>query len=259
MALAAKRHLLRRQQQLDFLSGLEALDDDGAISIYLPPGLPSPEYQNLLGEQRVTSTDGELAQAAARAPNGAALFWGSARKCLVLPPFPIREKAIFNGYVSEPLRLLLNSDFKIGLVLVHLGNYAIGVCQGENLISSKVGTGLIHGRHKKGGSSQQRFQRRRQNQVREFLERVCLHARKQLEPQARSLDYLIYGGPRQTVLSLQKRCPFLKALEVRALPTMDVPALRQRVLENAVVRLWSSVTIEWQEEPVIDSHRTRGV
>lgn len=250
MALAAKRQLLRRQQLIKFLGGLEDPDGGDAVSMYLPPGLPAPEYQELLGEQRIAATGGELALAVAGAPNGAALFWGRAGKCLVLPPFPIQEKSIFNGYVSEPLRRLLNSDFKIGLVLVHLGSYAVGVCQGENLISSKVGTGLVHGRNKKGGSSQQRFQRRRQNQAKEFLERVCLHAREQLEPQARQLDYLAYGGPRQTVLALQRHCPFLKTLEGRALPRLDVPALRQKVLENAVARLWSSLLVEWREEPV---------
>ncbi len=178
---------------------------------------------------------------------GAVLFWGEARKCLVLPPFPIREMLTFSGYVTDYLRLLLQSDFKIGLILVHLGSYAVGLCQGEKLITSKVGTGLVHGRHRQGGSSQRRFQRRREKQAQEFLGRVCLHARERLEPEAKLLDYIIYGGPRQTVLLLQKRCPFLSLFEGRALPPLEVPALRQKVLETTVVRIWSSGIIEWQE------------
>jgi peptide subunit release factor 1 (eRF1) len=214
----------------------------------MPPGLSALEIEDLLQKVGVQSVPNELSQLASSARNGAVLFWGDMRKCLVLPPFPLSEKAVFGGYVGEPLRLLLTSDLMIGLVLVHLGAYAVGICQGEKLISSKVGTGLVHGRHKKGGSSQQRFQRRRENQVREFLDRVCLHTREHLEPHSQLIDYVVYGGPRQTILQLQKRCPFLQSLEERVLPSLDVPSPRQRVLQTAVGSIWSSRIIDWQEE-----------
>jgi peptide subunit release factor 1 (eRF1) len=231
-----------------FLNGIEETAATDAISVYMPPGLSLPEIEALLPKTGVQSVTDELSQLEAGSKNGAALFWGSMRKCLVLPPFPFGDKAVLAGYATEPLRIMLNSDFMLGLVLVHLGSYAVGLCQGEKLISSKVGTGLVHGRHKKGGSSQQRFQRRRENQVREFLDRVCVHVLEQLEPHRQLLNYIAYGGPRQTILLLQKRCPFLQSLEDRVLPLLDVPSLRQKVLETAVVRVWSSCIIEWQEE-----------
>ena len=233
---------------LVFLNELEETVDSGAASLYMLPGLSVPEIEDLLAKIRAQSIPGELTEMAANSKNGAVLFWGSTRKYLVLPPFPFREKTMFAGCITEPLRQLLDSSFKIGLILVHLGTYAIGVCQGEELITSKVGTGLVHGRHKKGGSSQQRFQRRRQKQIQEFLDRVCIHVLEQLEPYAQELNYIVYGGPRHTVLLLQKRCAFLKSFEDRVLPLLDVPSLRQKVLETAVGRIWSSCIIEWQEE-----------
>ncbi len=233
---------------LVFLNELEETVDSGAASLYMLPGLSVPEIEDSLAKIRVQSIPGELTEMAANSKNGAVLFWGSTRKYLVLPPFPFREKTMFAGCITEPLRQLLDSNFKIGLILVHLGTYAIGICQGEELITSKVGTGLVHGRHKKGGSSQQRFQRRRQKQVQEFLDRVCIHVLEQLEPYAQELNYIVYGGPRHTILLLQKRCAFLKSLEDRVLPLLDVPALRQKVLETTVGRIWSSCIIEWQEE-----------
>ena len=232
----------------EFLNKLEETTDPDATSLYMPPGLPISEIEDLLGKTKTQSTPGELTQVVASSKNGAILFWGSTRKCLVLPPFPFREEAIFNSYITKPLRLLLNSNFKIGLILVHLGTYAIGICQGEELIASKVGTGLVHGRHKKGGSSQQRFQRRRQNQMQEFLDRVCVHVRELLEPEAQLLNHVAYGGPRHTILLLQKRCPFLKSFEVPVLPLLDVPSSRQKALTMAAVRVWSSCIIEWQED-----------
>lgn len=233
---------------LDFLNEIEKTPDHGAISVYMPPGFSTLEIEDLLHKGGIHSIPDELGRLASGAKNGAVLFWGNIRKCLVLPPFPVDEKTIFSGYTVDPFQMMLGKDFMIGLVLLHLGSYAVGICQGEKLIYSKVGTGLIHGRHKKGGSSQQRFQRRREHQAQEFLDRVCLHAMEQLEPHAQLLDYVVYGGPRQTVLLLQKRCPFLQSFEERVLPLLDVASLRQRVLETTVGRVWSSCIIDWQAE-----------
>jgi len=233
---------------LEFLDEIEQTPDPGAVSAYVPSGFSASKIENLLQKDGLQSVPDELGQLASSSKNGVVLFYGAMRKYLVLPPFPLSEKTIFRGYVTEPFRLLLTNDYMIGLVLVHLGSYAVGICQGEKLISSKVGTGLVHGRHKKGGSSQQRFQRRRENQVREFLDRVCLHIREQLEPHAQLVNFIAYGGPRQTVLLLQKRCPLLQLFEDRILPLLDVSSPRQGVLETAIGRIWSSCIIDWQEE-----------
>ena len=248
MTLISTKFFLRRSKMLDFLNEVEQTHDLGAKSIYMPTGFSAPEIDVLLQKNGVHPVPGEISQLASNSESGAILFWGNIRKCLVLPPFPLSEKNAFGGFVAEPLRRLLSSDFMVGLVLIHLGSYAIGICQGEKLVSSKVGTGLVHGRHKKGGSPQQRFQRRRENQVREFLDRVCLHTREHLDPYAQQIDYLVYGGPRQTVLLLQKRCPLLQSFEDRVLTLLDVPSLRQHVLETAVVRIWSSCIIDWKVE-----------
>jgi hypothetical protein len=249
VTLISNEFFLRRSNTLKFLDELEKTVDSSAKSIYTPPGLSVPEIKEMLGQAGVHSLPDELAVVMAKSKNGAALFRGITQKCLVLPPFPIREKATFSGYAAQPLQLLLKSDYKIGIILIHLGSYAIGVCQGEKIITSKVGTGLVHGRHKKGGSSQQRFQRHRQNQIQEFLDRVCGHVLERLEPEARHLDYVVYGGPRQTILQLQKRCPLLISFEDRTLPLLEVPSPRQKILETTVHRIWSSRVIEWQENP----------
>ena len=233
------------------LSLLDELDmaSGEAISLCLPPEQPSPEIENLLekalGPQAVIPDIVRLAEGSV---TGAVLYWGSSRRCLIQPPFPITEKHITIGYDVETLRSLLGRHFSIALVLVRIGAYAIGVCQGENLIASKTGTGLVHARHKKGGSSQRRFERRREMQMDHFLKRVCSHVRQKLEPYASALDYLVYGGARTTILSLRKQCPFLRQFDNRTLPPLlSIPKPRQRVLETAIADIWSSNVTEWHE------------
>ena len=247
MTFKSQMFFLSRGKMLEFLSGLDESAEPSARSLYLPPGLPAPDKEYLLDETDRQPLPAEITRTIINSTSGAILFRSDSQNHLVLPPFPLKEKGVFSGYRTEPLSQLLENDYSIGLILVHLGSYAIGICRGEKLISSKVGTGLIHGRHKKGGSSQQRFQRRRQNQIREFLDRVCGHIMEQFEPHTKHLDYIIYGGPHQTILQLQKRCPPLKSLEIKVLPPVDVPALRQKVLETTVNRIWSSRIVDWQD------------
>ena len=248
--LISSRFFLTRTNMIDFLADLETADDDTAVSLYLPPGISAPEVWDSLEKAfDHHAIPPELAELAADSGTGTVVFWGSTRKYLVSPPFPLDAEHLSRGFNVTTLRALLQRDFRVALILVRLGAYAIGLGQGENLITSKVGTGLVHGRHKKGGSSQQRFQRHREKQIEYFLDRVCHRVQERLKPHARTLDYMVYGGARTTILSLQKRCPFLHQFDSRTLPPLlDIPQPRQAVLEASIQRVWSSCLMEWHSE-----------
>jgi hypothetical protein len=241
---------LNHARTLGLLEELAEERNNEVCSLYLTPGLPFVEVEKAVKSLPVEAEPREkIIETASRSRTGAVIFWGATHKYLVLPPFPIRETIAGDTLNIYPLLSLLRADYKIALLLVRLGSYAIGVCQGEKLIGSKVGTGLVHGRHKKGGSSAHRFERHRDKQIEYFLTRVCQHAREQLEPHLKSLDYLVYGGARTTVRLLQKQCPFVGMLRIEALtPLFDIPEPRQAVLETAVSRIWSSKIYEWREE-----------
>ncbi|MFC1900553.1 acVLRF1 family peptidyl-tRNA hydrolase [Chloroflexota bacterium] len=248
MTFVSKKYSLSKTRLYSFLDDLENNVDGSAVSLYLPPGLNAQEIEESVISAGMNEVPDGLPGMIENSRGGAATFYNGKVIHTVLPAFPIKEKVIFTDYATEPLRTLMDIDYRIGIILVHLGSYAVGLCKGEKIVTSKVGTGLVHGRHRKGGSSQQRFQRRRQNQANEFLDRVCERAIEHLSPQEKELDYIIYGGPRQTVLQLKKRCPFLQSLEERELSLIDVPEIRQPVLEKALNRIWMSSIIEWREE-----------
>lgn len=242
--------VLSRTKMLGLLDELEEAPCHGFWTLYLPPGVSSAEVETSIKEMPEPSEiSPEMAKIASSSKTGAVLFLTPEQKYLVLPPFPIAEKHLTHSISTEQLHSLLSRDYMIALILVRLGAYAIGVCNGENLVSSKVGTGLVHGRHKKGGSSAHRFERHRDKQIEYFLSRVCVHAQEQLKPQASALDYVIYGGARTTIQLLQKQCPFLEKLDKPTLsPLFDIPKPRQAVLETAISRAWSSTLIEWRED-----------
>ncbi|MFC1963953.1 Vms1/Ankzf1 family peptidyl-tRNA hydrolase [Chloroflexota bacterium] len=248
--LTLKEKLLTRNKTLAFLEEIAVTPEAEAQTLYLPTGLPQGEITNWLVQiPTLLEASPEIMKIITESRNGAVLFCGSEARFLVLPPFPVKEKSLTSGYYVKPLQALLTHDFKIAIVMVRLGSYAIGICRGEKLASGKVGTGLIHGRHKKGGSSQGRFQRHREKQIESFLTRVCTHVREQLEPETGNLDYLVYGGSWTTILLLQKRCPFLQRLEVPTLPPLtNLPDPRRAVLERAIELVWSCRVIEWHNK-----------
>jgi hypothetical protein len=244
-----KKRLLNRQAALEYLRGLAGAGGGKAVTLCLPPRLPSGDVQMVCREGDIPpDVHPQMIKLAAGSKTGCYVFWSQAQKCLLMPPFPTTEQQPALSVDLDRLRSRLERDHLIALVLVRLGAYAVGVARGEKLLTSKVGTGLVHGRHRQGGSSAHRFERHRDKQIEAFLNRVCGHVREQLGPYLKSLDYIVYGGARDTIQLLRKYCPLLMKLPTPELPPLlDIPDPRRAVLEAAVDRVWSSTVVEFDE------------
>jgi hypothetical protein len=244
-----KQFKLTRIKMLAYLDELKQAHEI-ATTLFLPTGISQQEADSYLRQiPAIASISADMSKNIITSQTGAVIFWGQNHRQLIVPPFPIQEKYLIAGYDIAPLRTLLTHDYRIGIVLVRLGNYATGICEGETLILHKAGTGLIHSRHRQGGSSAARFQRRRADQTHHFLERVGEHIREIFEPDAKKLDYFVYGGARTTIQQLQKQCDFLNQFNDRLLPPLlEIPDPRFNILEKAIPQIWSSRVIEWREE-----------
>jgi hypothetical protein len=148
---------------------------------------------------------------------GAVFFWSEARRLVVLPPFPLRETSLRAGCHPLPLRSLLSQPPRVGVVLLRLGRYAVGLFEGEHLVDSKTGHRFVKGRHKAGGQSAQRFVRIREKQIREMFDKACEAVQARFEPVERDLDHVFLGGDRHTLGAFLKRCPYLRRLEDRTM------------------------------------------
>jgi len=109
--------------------------------------MPAAKVENLLGKAFAeTAMPPGIAEVITGSGMGVALFSSLQRTYLVLPPFPIAEEYITDGYDVKLLQALLSHDFLIAVVLVRLGAYSLGICRGTKLIDSKTGTGLVQER-----------------------------------------------------------------------------------------------------------------
>ncbi|MDD4874657.1 MAG: Vms1/Ankzf1 family peptidyl-tRNA hydrolase, partial [Dehalococcoidales bacterium] len=188
----------------------------------------------------------DLSGSIAESQTGGILFWGQHHRYLVMPPFPVAKGRVSGTCEIEPLYSLMHQEFLLGLVIVRLGEYGIGVFQGEKLLSSKVGTGLVHSRHRQGGSSAHRFERHREKQMETFFTRVCRYAREQLDSYAGQLDHVLYGGSPETILDFRKQCHFLHEFDKITLDRLlNIRNPKQSGLVEGIQEAWSSRVIQW--------------
>jgi peptide subunit release factor 1 (eRF1) len=172
--------------------------------------------------------------------HGAARFETEAETLLVRPPFPLRHTAEYEVVRVTPLLEEIGEDHRVGAVLVRLGGYAVGVFEGERLVASKVGQRLVHGRHRAGGSSANRFRRRREEQARVALLDAGDVAERILDPERGRLDAVALGGDRTAVRRMLELKPELAWLEELALDRFfTVPEPRLTVLERLPYDLYA--------------------
>ena len=163
----------------------------------------------------------------------------------ITPPFGLDHEGEYEQVVVEPLLAALRADHKVAVLLVRLGGYALGVLEGEQLVASKVGTRFVKGRHKKGGSSANRFRRRREEQERDLIEAAAAEAARVLGPWRDKVEHVALGGDRTAVGRTLAERPDLDWLSPLALERFfDVPDPRLRVLDELPYQLYAAKVVE---------------
>jgi len=243
------RYQISRVKLIKLLETLQQ-NASGICSIYVPANLSPKKVQEKV--KPLLDPDDpveEISALMAKSSTGSVLFWGTWHRYLIMPPFPLEEDKISSVCEINPLRNLLDREFILALILVRLGSYGIGVFSGQKLLTSKVGSGLVHARHRQGGSSAHRFERHRDKQIEMFFTRICSHIRELLEPFASKIDFLVYGGTRETILEFRKQCHYLNYFDSRTLNRLlTVREPDQGGLLKGLDETWSSRVIEWKTE-----------
>ncbi len=244
-----ERQELTRRRLEALLTELEDSPGDW-LTVCVPSG-EAPQADDVFGPTQagwvgeIEALLGEM-----HSETGAACFWSEARRVVVLPPFPLVEASCRAGCEPAPLRSLLSEPRRIGVVLVRLGRYAVGVFDGERLVDSKAGQRFVKGRHKAGGQSQQRFARIREKQAMVMFGKACEAVQARFEPVEGCLDHVFLGGDRHTLGAFLKRCPYLRRLETRTM-RRRLPVARpgQAALEAMPREIWKSrvLFVAWRE------------
>jgi len=163
----------------------------------------------------------------------------------VTPPFGLPHEGEYDVVRAGPVLDALEVEPRVAVLLVRMGGYAVGVFEGERLVASKVGTRFVKGRHKKGGSSSNRFRRRRGEQERELVDAAAAEAARVLGPWRDRVEHVALGGDRTAVTRVLESRADLAWLQPLALERFfDVPEPRLRVLEALPYQLYAAKVVE---------------
>ncbi|MGH3935917.1 MAG: acVLRF1 family peptidyl-tRNA hydrolase [Pseudonocardiaceae bacterium] len=124
----------------------------------------------------------------------------------------------------------------IGLLLVRLGGYSVGIARAGVILTSSTGSRLVHGRSAAGGQSQQRFARRREGQARVALRAAADTAARILLPRAAELDAVVLGGDTAALRTLAADSRLATLLQRAEPRVLDVAEPRRVVLDEAARR-----------------------
>ena len=145
--------------------------------------LAAREYVHLLPDSKEDRFQVEAAlETVETNDTGAAVFVTAERIVAIEPPIPLRADIRSSGAHTAELRRLLNSEPIVGVVLLRLGRYAVGVLRGETLVATKTDSRYMKNRHRAGGQSQRRFERSRERLIRELYDKTCQVTRDDLRP-----------------------------------------------------------------------------
>jgi Actinobacteria/chloroflexi VLRF1 release factor len=177
---------------------------------------------------------------------------GAVAQCQVpFPPLPEDEAGDRAGQITGRAELIsahARAGRTVGVLLVRLGGYAAGVFTGPEaqLVASKVGSRLVHGRSAAGGTSQQRFARRREKQDNEALGAAADTAAAVFGQFAGKLDALVLGGDRRAIAGLRDDPRLQPYFDLAVERFLTVPDPRLAVLRSTP-RLFRAIRIRLTE------------
>ncbi|HEY6377815.1 MAG TPA: acVLRF1 family peptidyl-tRNA hydrolase [Candidatus Dormibacteraeota bacterium] len=154
---------------------------------------------------------------------------GARAECEVpFPPLDADAEAPHGGLVAHA-----RAERTVGVLLVRLGGFAVGVFSGRRRLASKVGSRPVHARTSAGGWSQQRFARRREAQAKVAIETAAEVAERILLPWVDRLEAVVVGGDRRAVDAVLADPRLVRLNPLVRGRLLDVPDPGQRVLEQA--------------------------
>jgi peptide subunit release factor 1 (eRF1) len=127
----------------------------------------------------------------------------------IVPPVPITSQSwqLGNTFETSFLKEILNNEYRILVLILHAGESFIGFAPDARIFDTKeLIRSSVKEKHSKGGFSQRRFERLREEDIAHHMGKVLEALDKVLEENA-PIDCLIMSGDPQLIKEIQRRLP----------------------------------------------------
>lgn len=195
-----------------YLSKLKSLYSpaNDLLTVYLPPGtcLSAVIHEKTLG---LVEEETRFLLDRLDTETGLVFFYDLHRMIseAIVPPFPVASSAWYlqDKYETAPLEENLSSSCRLLILVLHAGESFIGfapdtyIFDAEELVKSSVKE-----KHSKGGFSQRRFERLREEDIAHHMDKVFETLDKVLEENS-PIDCIIMNGDTSLIREAEKRLP----------------------------------------------------
>ncbi len=218
------------------LSSLRSRNDD-LLTAYLRPEEAVSDLDRFELDNSV-----KYMMARIESPTGIALFYdlkstGMAPQ-IVAPPFMILESQWKLDYAFDTTQLqeLLDTNRVICILLAHAGESFIGISDRERVIEYKIVRSSVKEKHTKGGMSQRRFERLRDEDIRHHGEKARSAFEALIAGYKSELEMVVASGEHNLIKMITRDNEFpllLRSIDPKAV-------LEKQNIDKIRVLAWSS-------------------
>lgn len=205
---------LPQKESLDFMKRVSSVrtENDDLLTVYCSPDdteiisqVQLPEISDILSD---IVTEKGFVIFYDRGYNLSPLF-------AVIPPFPVESSFSTYGrsFDTNNLSTYFSSKGVAAFVLAHAGQSFIGVSDAENLLYGELVTTGVKEKHSKGGWSQRRFERLRDEDIHHHTEKAGDAFTSMMEFQGSIAEYIVLMGDHKLAEAITKGCNLKRLLK----------------------------------------------
>ena len=197
------------QAYLSKLSSFHSPADD-LLTVYLPYGT---SFSSVLSEKVLDLIEEKTFTILERLDpeTGLALFYDLHRMICeaIVPPIPITSPSwqLGDSFETSSLEESLGKDYRMLVLILHAGESFIGFAPDARIFDTReLIRSSVKEKHSKGGFSQRRFERLREEDIAHHMGKVFEALEKVLEENSH-IDFIIMSGDSQLIKEIQRRLP----------------------------------------------------
>ncbi|MBN2733390.1 MAG: hypothetical protein JXQ82_00825 [Methanomicrobiaceae archaeon] len=196
---SAKDYYLSKRESLELLRKIASVreEKENLISVYLPPKENIPAQYDPNGEisayiGTIKSETGFVGFFDLNQPSAASFF--------AAPPFPPEEAYVKKGasFDTKAAEEIFTKKRHAAFILGHAGESYVGLATESGLIKGELIRSSVKEKHSKGGWSQKRFERLREEDIKHHTEKAGEFFSGLLEEFNGITDVIVVGGDRKT-------------------------------------------------------------
>jgi predicted RNase H-like nuclease (RuvC/YqgF family) len=224
------------------ISSIKAMENS-LITVYLRSGESLSDLENIneliesLGPKNISLIDKK------ESSTGIVVFYDTNQMIqeALVPFLPVESSSwkLDDKFDTVPLQNLIEKEINLLILLIHAGESFIGITGSpDSFTSHQIVRSSVKGKHTKGGWSQRRFEKLRDEDIQHHLEKVSSALETMINESSIDIDLIVAAGDTKLVLET------LKDLNYPVIERSLDASVDKKNVDKILKEIWSSKRYE---------------